>query len=110
MNLKTFYHGSATQIELVANRTMYFASTADVAVQYAEGQHELQQSGKGYIYSIEIDMDSLAVNEDFEEFDSSGYQVREGEFGEFNPESGYAWLANVPSIALVQTIDIAVEN
>lgn len=103
--MKTLYHGSHREIIPQPGRCMYFTPELDVAKQYALGLDDLgNYNPESFIYSIEIDENSVVKEEDALHFDCIGYQNYKG-MPEicYNPDFDYFCIKNVPKLKLVES-------
>jgi hypothetical protein len=105
MKTITLYHGSAIEINIEKNKCMYFTSDINEAKNYALGLNNLGKFNEhSFIYSTEINVESIEIEEDFGYFDCIGYTDYKNmpEFL-FNPKSNYYCLKNVCNLKLIKS-------
>lgn len=110
-NVITVYHGSVNEIETFRSHVIYATVNREDALQYAKmvddgcgnACADLNSDG-GFLYSAQIEVESMEIEEDFDCLDCGGYGSNIDNYTMpvvFNPESGYLFIKNAASIAWV---------
>jgi hypothetical protein len=105
MNTITLYHGSHREVETPEEgRCMYFTPDIDVAKEYALGLDDCgNYNEESWIYSIQIDLDSVTKEDDFLYFDGIGYNdYNEMPEIAYNVEFDYYCVKNVHTLTLIE--------
>lgn len=98
----TFFHGTAQETK---NPTyLYFSKDIEEAKTFALGLDDCGNYNQhSYIYTTEIDMDSVDIEDDFGIFDCLAYNETL-EKPVYNPKTGWIIVPN-PSLTLIENYD-----
>lgn len=97
------YHGASHEFSIDKNRGLYVSPELSVAKEFALGLTDLgDYNEESFIYAIDINVDTAVEIDDFDFFDSMGYNDYDNmpEIA-FNKESGWYWIRHPEGLYLL---------